>query len=146
MSKKEIDKAKISEALIKTARSLWNSSPILLGVILLVSLANTLLPKSVFGSLFKNNPILDPLIGSSLGSVLAGNPITSYIVSGELLKQGVSLVAVTSFIVAWVTVGIVQLPAEFLLLGKKFAIVRNITSFIFSIVVAIITVAMVNLL
>ncbi|OYT31107.1 hypothetical protein B6U93_04115, partial [Candidatus Woesearchaeota archaeon ex4484_78] len=91
-------------------------------------------------------PILDPLIGSSLGSVLAGNPITSYIVSGELLKQGVSLVAVTSFIVAWVTVGIVQLPAESLLLGKKFAIVRNITSFIFSIVVAIITVAMVNLL
>jgi len=146
MSKKEIDKAKISEALIKTARSLWNSLPILLGVILLVSLTNTLLPKSVFGSLFKNNPILDPLIGSSLGSVLAGNPITSYIVSGELLKQGVSLVAVTSFIVAWVTVGIVQLPAESLLLGKKFAIVRNITSFIFSIVVAIITVAMVNLL
>lgn len=146
MSKKEIDKAKISEALIKTARSLWNSSPILLGVILLVSLANTLLPKSVFSSLFKNSPILDPLIGSSLGSVLAGNPITSYIVSGELLKQGVSLVAVTSFIVAWVTVGIVQLPAESLLLGKKFAIVRNITSFIFSIVVAIITVAMVNLL
>ncbi len=146
MSKKEIDKAKISEALIKTAKSLWNSLPILLGVILLVSLTNTLLPKSVFSSLFKNNPILDPLIGSSLGSVLAGNPITSYIVSGELLKQGVSLVAVTSFIVAWVTVGIVQLPAESLLLGKKFAIVRNITSFIFSIVVAIITVAMVNLL
>ena len=57
-----------------------------------------------------------------------------------MLKQGISLLAVTAFLVAWVTVGLVQLPAEAMLLGKKFAIIRNITSFVFAIIVAVITV------
>jgi hypothetical protein len=64
----------------------------------------------------------------------------SYIIGGELLKQGISLIAVTAFIVAWVTVGFIQLPAESMILGKKFAFVRNILSFIFAIIVALITV------
>ena len=81
-----------------------------------------------------------------MGSVLAGNPVTSYVLGGELLTQGVNLVAVTAFLVAWVTVGFVQLPAESMMLGKKFAISRNILSFIFSIIVAIITVFLVGIL
>ena len=71
--------------------------------------------------------------------------MTSYVLGGELFKQGVSLVAVTAFLVAWVTVGLVQLPAESMILGKRFAITRNITAFILSIIVAIITVSVVSL-
>ena len=78
--------------------------------------------------------------GSTVGSISAGNPITSYIIGGELLKEGISLFAVTAFITAWVTVGIIQLPAEASILGKRFALARNILSFIFSIIVAIATV------
>ena len=80
--------------------------------------------------------MIDALIGSSVGSVAAGNPITSYIIAGELLNKGVSLLAVTAFLLAWVTVGIVQFPAEAILLGKKFAIVRNASSFALSVLVA----------
>jgi len=63
-----------------------------------------------------------------------------------LLKQGISLLAVTAFLVAWVTVGLVQLPAEVMMLGKKFAIIRNITAFIFAIIVAIITIVILDAL
>jgi len=126
-------------SLKKTLKALWNSVPILLGVILLISLINTIIPPSAYNYLFKNN-YMDPIIGSFLGSILAGNPITSYIIGGELLSQGISLLAVTSFIVAWVTVGIVTLPAESMLLGKKFSIKRNILAFFSSILVAIIVV------
>jgi uncharacterized membrane protein YraQ (UPF0718 family) len=125
----------------KAGKALWRSAPILVGVVLLVSLANTLIPKSAYTALFSRIPLIDSFIGGSMGSILAGNPVTSYVLGGEMLKQGVSLVAVTAFLVAWVTVGIVQLPAESMLLGKKFAVTRNITAFLIAIAVAVITVA-----
>jgi len=136
----------IRQAIKKSAKAMYRNLPLIAGVILLVSLVNGLLPKTVFNVLFFKNTLLDSFIGSAIGSILAGNPITSYILGGELLKQGISLVAVTSFIVAWVTVGVVQLPAEAVLLGKRFAITRNITAFLFTIIVAIITVAILGII
>ena len=91
---------KLKNALIKPARSIFNSLPILVGIVLLIGLVNTLIPRSFYAYLFSKNVILDSIVGSGLGSVFAGNPITSYILGGELLKQGISLVAVTSFLVA----------------------------------------------
>lgn len=132
---------KMKEALKKAAKSMWMSFPILLGAVLLISLANELIPKETITRFFSAIPFVDSLIGAGIGSVLAGNPITSYIIGGELLTQGVSLAAVTAFIVTWVTVGLIQLPAESILLGKRFAIVRNITSFVFAIIVAYVTIA-----
>jgi len=136
----------LKNSVLKSSRSLGNSIPVLAGVVLLVGLANTLVPKSIYTKIFSKNFLLDSVIGSGLGSILAGNPITSYVLGGEFLKEGISLVAVTSFLVAWVTVGLVQLPAESFLLGKRFAILRNAISFIFSIVVAIITAFLVGLI
>ena len=131
---------KTKEALLSTLRAFQRSLPILLGVILLVSLIQVIIPPSAFLWLFSKNTLLDSAIGSFLGSILAGNPITSYILGGELLQQGVSLMAVTAFLISWVTVGIIQLPAEIALLGKNFALVRNVTAFLLSIVIAIFTV------
>ena len=42
--------------------------------------------------------------------------------------------------------GLVQLPAESMLLGKKFAIIRNITAFIFAMIVAVVTVTILGAL
>ena len=124
----------------KAIKGLWIAFPMILGTILLVSLISAIVPKSFYVSVFSKNFFLDSFIGSLIGSISAGNPITSYIFGGEMLSQGVGLVAVTAFLVSWVTVGLIQLPAESTILGKKFAILRNIVAFIFSIIVAIITV------
>lgn len=140
-----MENKKIGEAIRKTSKAFCNMLPVLAGVVLLVGLANAVIPKSAYSALFTGS-LVDPIIGGSLGSILAGNPITSYVLGGEFIKQGVSLVAVTAFLVAWVTVGIVQLPAESLILGKKFAVTRNILSFFFSIIVALITVFAVGLI
>ncbi len=137
---------KLRKSIKKSAKSLWNTIPVLAGVVLFVSLANAVIPKSSYSIIFTGNIISDSFIGGALGSILAGNPVTSYVLGGEFLNQGVSLIAVTAFLVSWVTVGFVQLPAESLLLGKKFSILRNLTSFIFSIIVAIITVFVVGLI
>jgi uncharacterized membrane protein YraQ (UPF0718 family) len=124
----------------KAIKGLWISFPMILGTILLVSLISALIPTSFYTSIFSKNSFLNSFIGSLIGSVSVGHPITSYIFGGEMLTQGVELVAITAFLVSWVTVGIIQIPAESAILGKKFALLRNFTSFILSIFVAIITV------
>ena len=130
----------MKQAIIKSAKSLGKSSPLIFGTILLISLISTTIPKSFYTLIFTKNIFLDPLVGSLIGSISIGTPITSYIFGGELLNLGTSLIAVTAFLVAWVTVGIIQLPAESMILGKRFAFLRNFTSFILAIVTAIITV------
>lgn len=132
---------RVKSAVRKTAKSLLSSLPVLLGVIGLIGLIKSLIPVSAYSTFFGRHWFIDTLIGTVLGSILAGNPITSYIIGGEMLKQGISFMAITSFIVAWVTVGIVQLPAEIMLLGKRFAITRTLVSFTFAIVISMITVA-----
>lgn len=73
-------KDKLQQAGKRAANSLWRNFPVIIGIILLVSLANTLIPKSYYTTLFTRIPIFDSFIGSLAGSILAGNPITSYII------------------------------------------------------------------
>ncbi len=111
----------------------------ILGVLASVSLVMAAVPRSFFARVFTGGPV-DPVIGAAVGSIAAGNPITSYIIGGEMAKQGVSLGAITAFLVAWVTVGLVQLPAEIAMLGRRFALIRNLVSFVLAVVVAGLTV------
>ena len=124
----------------RTLRMLFNVLPIVVGMLLLISLAINLLPAKALFNWFGQRAFVDVLAGASLGSIAAGNPMASYLLGGELLAGGVSLIAVTALIVSWVTVGLIQLPAEMLLLGKRFAIVRNITCYVLAIAVACLTV------
>ena len=90
-----------------------------------------------YKKIFSGNVLLDPIVGAVFGSVSVGNPIVSYIIGEGLLQSGVSLIAVTAFIISWVTVGIIQLPAEAFYFGKRFAIARNLSSFVGAIVIGI---------
>ncbi len=129
---------------MRTVRSFAKTLPTLFGTILLVSLLVTIVPPSIYKQIFTGNPFIDPLVGAVAGSISAGNPVNSYIIAGELLKNGVSLLAVTAFIVSWVTVGIIQMPAEAEIFGRRFAILRNLTAFILALIVAWITVVLVG--
>ncbi len=134
----------LKEAIRKTEKGMGGMIPVIVGILVLISLFNTLVPVSSYHYLFRGT-VFDPLIGALLGSVVAGNPVTSYIISGDLLKQGITLLTVTAFLTAWVTVGVVQLPAEIHFLGKKFALLRNLSAFFLSLVVAFFTVFIMNL-
>jgi hypothetical protein len=124
----------------KTLRTFISILPVIVGMLLLTSLVVTLLTEHISPGLFGRNDFIDLFLGASAGSVAAGHPMASYILGGELLAEGVSLLAVTALIVSWVTVGIVQLPAEALLLGERFAIYRNLMCFLFAIVIPFFTV------
>lgn len=133
------------QAIRSAARQFASILPILIGVVLLMGLFNAFVSKEALASVFSGNAALDALWGACFGSILAGNPINGYIIGAGLQAQGVSMFAVTSLIVAWVTVGVVQIPAEAAALGTRFALVRNIVCFVSAIAVAIATVMILNL-
>jgi len=136
----------LTQATRKAGRQLLSVLPILTGVILLVGLLRVAVPASTIKAIFSGAMVRDTVFGSLLGSVLAGNPINSYVIGSQLLEDGVSLYAVGAFVVAWVTVGMVQLPAESIALGRRFALYRNGLAFVISILIALITASVVALL
>ncbi len=127
------------EATKKSLQTFKTSLPIMIGILLLINLISSSV-QGKYSQLFSGNTVVDPIIGAAAGSISFGIPITSYIVGGELLREGVSLIAVTAFILAWSTVGVAMLPLESSMLGKRFAITRNLINFVFSIVIAILVV------
>ena len=132
--------SKLRKAASGLANNLKMSLPVLVGVLLLFGLVNTSNLKGFFSRIFTGSKLIDPFIGALFGSVAAGSPLTSYVIGGELLDNGISLLAVLAFILSWVTVGTIQLPAESLMLGKRFALVRNGVSFLMAVLVALLTV------
>jgi len=118
--------------------------PVMLGALLLTSLLIPFIPHLFEVSLFARHPLMDALVGAGLGSIAAGQPVVSYLLGGELLSSGVSLVGVTALVVAWVTVGIIHLPVEAVMLGRRFAIYRNLLSFLFALTIAFITVGVLH--
>ena len=125
-----------SKVLQKSSLSFLAMMPLLLGVIGLVGLFQVLVTPEMLASLFQGNPLLDTLLGTLTGGISAGNPIVSYIIGGELLEQGISLYAVSAFILSWVTLGLIQLPAEVEVFGGRFTLYRNILSFVFVMLIA----------
>jgi len=108
----------------------------ILAIILLSGLIMEFIPLNQMSEFLGGGIFIDGLIGGGVGSISIGNPLVSYVLGGELLGQGVSLMAVTALIVSWVTVGSIQLPAEIQTSGARFALVRNGLAFIFSLLVS----------
>jgi len=142
----KVDRSALVQATRSSARQFTTLLPTLLGVVLLIGLFNAFVSKGFLASIFSGNVALDTLWGACFGSIFSGSPINSYVIGGELLKFDVSLFAVTAFIITWVTVGLVQMPAEIAALGRRFALLRNGLSFILAIPIAIITVLILNLI
>ena len=136
----------LADATRKAGRQMMAILPIIIGVVLLVGLLRALIPPSAINAVFGGDTLRDAFTGSVLGSLLAGNPINSYVIGGQLLEDGVSLYAVGAFVVTWVTVGLVQLPAESIALGRKFAFYRNGLAFLLSIPIALLAASIMSVL
>jgi uncharacterized membrane protein YraQ (UPF0718 family) len=115
-------------------------APILLAVIGLVGLFKTYVTPEMIQLLFTGNTLLDTFTGTIAGAISVGQPFISYFIGGELSSGGISLYAVTAFILSFVSLGIIQLPLEYSLFGTRFTLIRNLLSFLFAMLIAFMTV------
>ena len=118
--------------------------PVIVGIIFLTGLVTAFLPQHTLPDFFAGGTLQSIFKGALAGSLFTGNPANSYIIGKQLLDQGVGIGAVTALICAWVTVGVVQLPAESAALGKRFAVVRNFLCFILAMGIALVMVGAAN--
>jgi predicted Fe-Mo cluster-binding NifX family protein len=133
-------------ALKRSARQVTNLVPVMAGVILLIGLFKTFLSKDMIAAVFSGNVWQDAFWGTCLGSLFTGNAINSYLIGAGLLDQGVTLYGITAFMVAWVCVGLLQLPAEIAALGKGFALARIGLCFCLAMVISIATAGLFDLI
>ena len=138
------EKINFKSAFKKALIGFLTMSPMLFAIILLLGIFDVYITNDMLSSLFVSNDFIDTIIGTSLGAVLTGNPMVSYILGGELRDAGVSILAVTAFILSWVTLGLVQLPAELEIFGLRFTFYRTLFTFIINIIVSFATVFTTN--
>ncbi|HEO98071.1 MAG: permease [Campylobacterales bacterium] len=134
------DKTTLILAFKSAFHTLYTIAPMLLAVIGLVGLFQTYVTTEMIHAFFTGSTLYDTLIGTITGAISVGQPFISYIIGGELVSQGISLYAVTAFILSFVTLGVIQLPMEYALFGMKFTLARNLLSLLFSILVSLMTV------
>ena len=120
------EKNNIKDAFNKSLKGFLSMLPMLLAILLLLGIFDVYITKDILLSFFISNNFIDTITGTLLGGVLTGNPMISYILGGELTDAGVSLYAVTAFILSWVTIGLVQLPAEVEIFGLRFTFYSDI--------------------
>ena len=125
----------IGRTVRQSIRGFATMLPTIAGVLALTSLISAALPPRAIVDALLATDVPDTLIGAAVGGVSAGHPSVSYLLAGELRLAGVSLAAVTAFLVSWVTVGIVQLPAESAAFGLRFALWRNIIGFLLAVAI-----------
>lgn len=126
----------------KNLIALTSILPIFLGVILLISLVKNIISDDFYINILSGNIFIDSLSLNILGSIMTGNALNSYIISGDMMEAGITVFLALLFSLAWVTVGFVQIPAESILIDKKFAITRNIVAFISNFIVSFIVISL----
>jgi len=73
------------QAIKSSAKQFGSALPVMLTVILLLGLFQAFVGKDVIASFFSGQGLEDTFKGAVAGSLFPGNPITSYIIGGEIL-------------------------------------------------------------
>ena len=130
----------IKKAFINAIKGFISIIPMILAVVGLVGLFQTYITSQMLSNLFGYTKFYDIVVGTLAGAISLGNGTISFVVAQGLQEQGVSLYALSSFILAWVTLGFVQIPAEISIFGVKFTTYRNILALISTILISYLSV------
>jgi hypothetical protein len=123
-------KQKIIKSLKQTLIGLWINLPIVFWILIFVVLLKHYVSIDLLSKI--QNNFLSIFLFSIFGGISAGNPVNSYLIAWEFGNISDNIIVISAFLISWVTVWFVQIPAESYFFWKKFAIFRNILAFIFS--------------
>lgn len=78
------------------------------------------------------------VLAALFGSIVLIQAFIAFPLAGSLLRQGASISAIAAFVTTLVMVGVITAPLEMKFFGKKFTFWRNLLSFIFAVLIALI--------
>ncbi len=133
------NKSKTKESLKIALKTFIKTLPMIVIIIIFIGfLLGFLSPDIISRVVGEQAGFLGVLITAVLGSVLFIPSIISFPLAASLLKGGASIMSVVAFITTLTMVGIVTLPIELREMGKKMTILRNMFSFVFAVIIALI--------
>jgi len=120
------DRAKRNQGLQIARSSLLRVVPLLLAIFGLVGLFEVYCPPETIEAWLGAGAGWQSLLTAGLaGAVAIGPPLAAFPLAGALLENGAWAPAVATFIVSWISVGMITLPFEASVFGVRFALVRN---------------------
>ena len=135
----------MKKAFINSTKSFISIIPMMVAIVALVAIFQTYVTPKAISSFFGYSDISDIFLGTFIGAIANGHGSISFIIAEGLKEQNVSLYALSTFTLAWVSLGFVQLPAEVGVFGIKFTIIRNILAFCSTILIAYLTILTIGL-
>jgi len=139
------DKEKTLKAFKKAWKSFGNILPQLLGIMLLVGILLSVFDAKVISKIIGSETgIIGVIISSIIGSITLIPGFIAFPTAAILLEQGAGYMQIGAFISSLMMVGIITAPVEIKYFGKKLTILRNVSAFIFSFLVAYIIGKVVN--
>ncbi len=134
------DRDKTKQALLDAFKQFFGIYGFLFLMIVALSILFCFMKEERIIALLGREPtVLNITLASLLGSVAAIPGFIAFPLAGVLKSLGVSWSVIAAFTNSLMLVGVLTFPLERRFLGTKLALLRNIISFIITIIIAIIT-------
>lgn len=133
------DKKKTFASMKKSKGMMGNMLGEIIAIIFLIGLVLTIIPpesiKNVLGS---SNTFISTVVAALVGGITLIPAFVAFPLVGSFVDVGASIVPAVAFLTTLTMVGIVTFPLERKEFGMKFALSRNILSFVFAIIIALV--------
>ena len=111
----------------------------ILSIIFLIGLVLTILPpQQIAVFVEKQNMFFATVVSAAFGTITLVPAFIAFPLVGTLVEAGVGIVPSVAFLTTLTMVGIVTFPLERKEFGMKFALTRNILSFVFALIIALV--------
>ena len=132
------DPGKGRQSLLTARQTMWRMAPLLLAIFALIGLFQEFVPPQMIHTwLGSENHLLSLLNGGLIGAVAIGPPVAAFPIAGSFIATGAWPPAAAAFIVSWVSVGVVTLPVEAHVFGWRFALWRNLITFLAALLIGL---------
>lgn len=130
---------KTKMVLKKAWKSFENIMPQFLSIILLIGVMLAVLtPEQISMFLGKESGIMGVIMAAFIGAITLIPGFVAFPLASALLQNGAGITQIAAFVSTLMMVGIVTIPVEIQYFGKKVTIIRNLSAFVFSLVVAMV--------
>jgi len=132
------NKKKTFAAMKKSKKMMGNMLGQIIAIIFLIGLVLTFIPPETIRNLMgTSNAFLSTVVGAIAGSVTLIPAFVAFPLVGSLVDSGASIVPAVAFLTTLTMVGVMTFPLERKEFGTKFALTRNIMSFVFAVIIAL---------
>ncbi|MFO7895768.1 MAG: hypothetical protein R6U84_02405 [Candidatus Cloacimonadales bacterium] len=132
------DVSKTKRSLLIAVKSLLKIVPSILAIILLIGLIYGLFADKIELLFGEQSGLSGFFLIAIMGAILHLPSLLAFPLASSFLAEGASYSAVAAFITTLTMIGIVTLPLEIETMGKKFALWRNLLSFVMALIIALI--------